>query len=281
MIARVVALALNTFREAVRDRVLYLLLVVGLGAVAFSKFLGEISVGDQLHVVVNTGLTAVSLLGVMISIFVGTGLIHKEIDKRTVYTIISKPVRRGEFVLGKYIGLLLTISVCMALLSAGFLVYYRIVAEAVPVPGRPGAPGPGLWYWLHGGRITLPLLAALSFIFVEVAVVTAVAVLFSSASTPILSAVLTSVMFAAGRLSGWIPRFIEHLGARGSGSAFKNFLLQILYYATPNLEILDLRDEAVNLGALPDDLGWRLLYAVSYLTVMLLGAALVFGRRRF
>jgi len=106
VIGRVWAVALNTFREAVRDRILYLLLVVGVVAVAFSKFLGDISVGDRLHVIVDTGLTAVSLLGVMISVFVGTGLIHKEIDKRTVYTILSKPVRRGEFILGKYLGLL-------------------------------------------------------------------------------------------------------------------------------------------------------------------------------
>ncbi len=259
MPGRVWAVALNTFREAVRDRVLYLLLVVGIGAVAFSKFLGEISVGDTLHVIVNTGLTAVSLLGVMISIFVGTGLIYKEIDKRTIYTIISKPVRRGEFVLGKYLGLLLTIAVCMGLLSAGFLVYYPIL----------------------GGKVTWPLLAALAFIFVEVCVVTSIAVMFSSASTPILSAVLTSVIFAAGRMSGWIPRFIEHLNATGEPSTVKSFFLQILYYITPNLEILDLRDEAVNTGALAGDLGWRLLYALSYITIMLLVATLIFRRRRF
>jgi ABC-type transport system involved in multi-copper enzyme maturation permease subunit len=281
VIGRVWAVALNTFREAVRDRVLYLLLVVGVGAVAFSKFLGEISVGDHLHVIVNTGLTAVSLLGVMISVFVGTGLIYKEIDKRTVYTILSKPVRRGEFILGKYLGLLLTILVCMGLLSLGFLVYYRIVAGAAVVPKGEGAPPAGFWYPVHGGRITLPLLAALFFIFVEVCLVTAVAVMFSSASTPILSAVLTSVVFAAGRMSGWIPRFMDYLGVRGDSSAVQNFFLQILYYVTPNLEILDLRDDAVNVGVLPGDLGWRLLYALSYATVMLLVATLIFRRRRF
>lgn len=275
MIGRVWAMALNTFREAVRDRVLYLLLVVGLGAVAFSKFLGEISVGDTLHVIVNTGLTAVSLLGVMISIFVGTGLIYKEIDKRTVYTILSKPVRRGEFVLGKYLGLLLTIAICMGVLSAGFLIYYRILAGAAD-PQRSG-----LWYWLHAGRITVPLVVALAFIFVEVCVVTSVAVMFSSASTPILSAVLTSVIFAAGRMSSWIPRFIEELESQGTASEFKKSILQGLYYITPNLSILDLRDEAVNIGTLPGDLGWRLLYALSYITIMLLTATLIFRRRRF
>jgi ABC-type transport system involved in multi-copper enzyme maturation permease subunit len=281
VIGRVWAVALNTFREAVRDRVLYLLLVVGVGAVAFSKILGDISVGDRLHVIVDTGLTAVSLLGVMISVFVGTGLIYKEIDKRTVYTILSKPVRRGEFVLGKYLGLLLTIAVCMAVLSAGFLLYYRVVAGAAPVERGPGLPEPGAWYALHGGRVTLVMLVALLFIFVEVCVVTAVAVMFSSASTPILSAVFTSAVFAAGRLSYWIPRLIDYLGARGQSGPVRRLLLHLLYYATPNLQILDLRNEAANVGLLPGDLGWRLLYAACYAGIMLVLAALIFRRRRF
>jgi ABC-type transport system involved in multi-copper enzyme maturation permease subunit len=280
VIGRVWAVALNTFREAVRDRILYLLLVVGVVAVAFSKFLGDISVGDRLHVIVDTGLTAVSLLGVMISVFVGTGLIHKEIDKRTVYTILSKPVRRGEFILGKYLGLLLTITVCMGVLSLGFLIYYRAVAGLEEF--RPGdEQSSSMLFAIHGGRITLPLLTALLFCFVEVCVITAVAVMFSSASTPILSAVLTSVIFAAGRLCAWIPRFIEYLGARGDATTAKVFVLQTLYYITPNLEALDLRDHAANLHTLPPDVFWRLLYAASYSAIMLLVAALIFRRRRF
>jgi ABC-type transport system involved in multi-copper enzyme maturation permease subunit len=211
----------------------------------------------------------------MISIFVGTGLIHKEIDKRTVYTILSKPVRRGEFVFGKYLGLLLTILMCTGLLSLGFLIYYRAVA------GPAEADVQGGWYWVHGGRITWPLLVALFFIFVEVCVVTAVAVMFSSASTPILSAVLTSVIFAAGRMSTWIPEFIRELARRGEASELKYFVLQLLYYLTPNLSIMDLRDHAVNTGVLPQDLTWRLVYALSYSAMVLLAASLVFRRRRF
>jgi ABC-type transport system involved in multi-copper enzyme maturation permease subunit len=259
VIGRVWALALNTFREAVRDRILYLLLVVGLAAVAFSKFLGEVSVGDALHVVADTGLTAVSLLGVMISVFVGTGLIYKEIDKRTVYTILSKPVGRGEFILGKYLGLLLTAAVCMALLAAGFLAYFPLL----------------------GGKVTAPLVAALGFSLVEVAVVISLAVMFSSASTPILSAVLTTVVFAAGRLSSWIPWFMDYLGRTGSDrTGVTGFVLQVLYYVTPNLSVFDLRDEAVNTGQMPEALAWRAVYAAAYVAAMLLAATLIFRRRR-
>jgi ABC-type transport system involved in multi-copper enzyme maturation permease subunit len=259
MIARVWALALNTFREAVRDRVLYLLLVVGLAGVAFSHFLGEVSVGDPLHVVADTGLTAVSLLGIMISVFVGTGLIYKELDKRTVFTILSKPVRRGEFVLGKYLGLVLTAMVCMTILSIGFLVYFH----------------------LHGGKVNWPLVAALVFSIIEVTLIIAVAVMFSSASTPILSAVLTSVVFAAGRLSHWIPDFMDYLGRIRTGGLASQFFLQVLYYLTPNLSMFDLRDPAVNAVGLPPDLSLRILYAAGYAAVMLLAATLIFRRRRF
>jgi ABC-type transport system involved in multi-copper enzyme maturation permease subunit len=286
VIARVGALALNTFREAVRDRVLYLLLVVGLAAVAFSRILGEISVGDSVHVIADTGLTAVSLLGVMISIFVGTGLIYKEIDKRTVYTILSKPVRRGEFIFGKYLGLMLTATVCMLLLSVGFLVYYRVMAGAVELPpGQGPASGLGrLAFFLHGGRITWPLVAALLFSLLEVALIVSVAVLFSSASTPILSAVLTTVIFAAGRLSHWIPDFMEQMGRTRTGGSALQFILQLLYYLTPNLGLFDLRDAAVNA---PDqmpaagDLLRIALYGGGYAAAMLVGATLIFRRRRF
>ncbi len=261
MISRVLALALNTFREAVRDRVLYLLLVVGLAAVAFSRILGGLSVGDPLHVVADTGLTAVSLLGVMISIFVGTGLIYKEIDKRTVYTILSKPVRRGEFILGKYLGLVLTALVCMAVLSAGFLAYFP----------------------LQGGKVNWPLAAALVASMVEVGVIISVAVMFSSASTPILSAVFTSIVFAAGRLSYWIPDFMESLTRMKTGGGGLQAVLQVLYYITPNLRIFDLRDHAVNAVAMPvaGDLALRALYGACYAAVMLICATLVFRRRRF
>jgi ABC-type transport system involved in multi-copper enzyme maturation permease subunit len=259
MAGRIWAVALNTFREAVRDRILYLLLIVGLAAVVFSKLLGDISVGDQLHVVADTGLTAVSLLGVMISIFVGTGLIHKEIDKRTIYTILSKPVLRGEFVLGKYLGLLMTSAACTGLLSAGFLAYYPAV----------------------GGKVGWPMAVALLFIMVEVGVITAMAVMFSCASTPILSAVLTAIVFAAGRMVGWIPRLIDHLNTYGEPGVLKSFLLHLLCVIAPNLEILDLRDSAVNAVPLPGDLGWRLIYAAVYASLMLLTGTLVFRRRRF
>ncbi|HOX07459.1 MAG TPA: ABC transporter permease subunit, partial [Planctomycetota bacterium] len=200
--------------------------------------------------------------GVMLSVFVGTGLIYKEIDKRTVYTILSKPVRRGEFILGKYLGLVLTAGVCMAVLSAGFLVYYP----------------------LHGGAVTWPLLAALLFSLLEVAVIIAVAVMFSAASTPILSAVLTTVVFAAGRLSHWIPDFMDQLGRTRTGGSVLQFLLQLLYYLTPNLGIFDLRDAAVNdPGRMPaaGDLLRIAFYGAGYAAAMLLGATLIFRRRRF
>src|ERR1051326_3830858 len=108
MSARLSAIAVNTFREAVRDRVLYNLVIFVLLLVASAPLFSEISIGMERLILVNVGLSAISLFGVIIAIFIGIGLVSKEIEKRTLYTILSRPVRRWEFIVGKYLGLLLT-----------------------------------------------------------------------------------------------------------------------------------------------------------------------------
>src|SRR6478609_9522314 len=116
---RVFSISLNTFREAVRDRVLYNLVLFVLLITASAIFLGEITAGNEARVIVNLGLTAMLLFGTFISIFVGVGLVSKEIEKRTVYAMFAKPVKRGEFVVGKYFGLCLTILVNVAVMGLG------------------------------------------------------------------------------------------------------------------------------------------------------------------
>ena len=104
------AIATNTYREAIRDKILYLLLVFGALSIASSKLLGFISIGDDLKIIVDISLASISLFGALIAIFVGTSLVYKEVDKRTIYTIISRPIDRYEFILGKYLGLVMLIA---------------------------------------------------------------------------------------------------------------------------------------------------------------------------
>lgn len=285
MIGRLLAIAQNTFREARRDRALYVFFFFVAAVILASRLLAYISIGDKGKVIADVGLAAISVLGVLIAIFVGTGLIHKEIDKRTAYTILSKPVARWEFVIGKYLGLAAVVTVNWLAMSLFFLAYLATLARA--------GLGPGEAANFHAGG----LLFALLFVWVEILVVTALAILFGAAASPILSAVFTFAAFAAGRLSDWIPRLAQEAreagsaaGARGLDAVFEaglsllrpvsGLLADALMLLVPNLTLFDVRDAAVHGEALPGDWPWRLLYAAGYVASALLAASLLFRRRR-
>ncbi|PYS80101.1 MAG: hypothetical protein DMF66_00510, partial [Acidobacteria bacterium] len=169
---RVLAIARNTFREAVRDRVLYNLVLFVLLLTGGAVFLGELSAAQEAKIIVDMGLSAMLLFGVFIAIFVGVGLVYKEIERRTIYAIFSKPVGRGEFLAGKYLGLCLTLAVNVAVMGAG-------VSLAL--------------LYVRGGYdpLALNIWPAVALVYVELMIVVAVALLFSSFSTPALSALLT------------------------------------------------------------------------------------------
>src|SRR5690349_21794634 len=147
------AIAMNTFREAVRDKILYVLLAFGVIMILVSRAIGWVSFGGSEKIQTDIGLTAIWMFSGMVSIFIGTGLIYKEIDKRTIYTILAKPAQRWQFLAGKYFGLLITTLVNLVLLSAAFLLYL----------------------WICGAPVTVALLQALCLTFVEMMVVTAIA----------------------------------------------------------------------------------------------------------
>src|SRR5260370_5686538 len=161
---RVAAIASNAFREAVRDRVLYNLVVFALLLIAGAIFLGELSAGQEAKIIVDLGLSAILLFGVFIAIFVGVGLVYKEIERRTLYAILSKPVGRGEFLLGKYLGLCLT-------LLANVIVMGAAVSLALIYARRGWDPLAGhIW-------------PAILLIYVAMMILTGVALLFSSFSS--------------------------------------------------------------------------------------------------
>src|SRR5882724_5165241 len=164
---RVAAIARNAFREAVRDRILYNLVLFVLLLTAAAVFLGELSGGQELKIIVDLGLSAMLLFGAFISIFVGVGLVYKEIERRTLYAILSKPIGRGEFLLGKYLGLCLTLLINVAIMGVGVslaLIYVRRGFD--PLVAR-------IW-------------PAIFLIYVELAILTGVAMLFSAFSSPAL-----------------------------------------------------------------------------------------------
>ena len=191
---RVTAIARNAFREAVRDRVLYNLVLFVLLLTGASVFIGELSGGQERKVIVDLGLSAMLLFGVFIAIFVGVGLVYKEIERRTIYAVFSKPVGRGEFLVGKYFGLCVTLLLNVAVMGVGVslaLVYVK-----------------GGW-----DPLILTIWPAVLLIYMELMLLTSIALLFSSFSSPALSALLTFFVFIIGHFSADLKSLAGSLGS--------------------------------------------------------------------
>jgi ABC-type transport system involved in multi-copper enzyme maturation permease subunit len=255
-ISRVSSIAFNTFREAVRDRILYNLVLFVLMITASAVFLGDLTAGQEVRTIVDLGLGAMLVFGVFISIFVGVSLVSKEIEKRTVYAIFSKPIGRGEFIVGKYLGLCLTLFVNVLVMGVG-------VSLAL--------------LYVGGGNLLLSLWSAIFLIFLELMILTAVAILFSSFSSPALSALLAFFVFIIGHFSASLRDFANNLG-----SSFARFFFEALYYIFPNLSFYTFRTNAAHGDVPPASmLGGALLYAIFYIAIMLSITILVFSRRNF
>jgi ABC-type transport system involved in multi-copper enzyme maturation permease subunit len=255
MLNRVSAISFNTFREAVRDRVLYNLIFFALLLVASALLVGQISIGIERIVLINLGLTAVSVFGIVIAIFIGIGLVSKEIDKRTLYTVLARPVRRWEFILGKFLGLVGTLVVNTLFMAIGFFAALLYLVHRFQ---------PGDAY----------LLVALYFIVLQFVVVTALALLFSSFSSPLLSAVFAFALFIIGTFAEDLRSFAALVhgpaGWIATGAA----------WLVPNFAALNVISSVAHAkpvtGALiAYNTGYALLYAAAAVST----AALIFEHR--
>ena len=252
---RIAAIASNTFREAVRDRVLYNLIGFAVLMAGASILVGQISIDIEKLVVVNLGLTVVSLFGVVIAIFIGIGLVSKEIDKRTLYTVLSRPVQRWEFILGKFFGLAGTLAVNTACMAVGVFLSLMYVAH-------------------HLDKSDSSILVALYFIVLQFVIVTALALLFSSFSSPLLSAVFAFSLFVIGSFSA------DLRGFAGMSKGAAHWLITGVSYIVPNFSALNVITSAAH----GDPIAGHLIlantgYALLYTATVLCGAVLIFERR--
>src|SRR5437868_8121461 len=205
----------NTFREAVRDRVLYHLTFFALLLVGSTPLFGKISIGLERIVLVNLGLPAITVFGMVIAIFIGIGLVSKEIEKKTLYTVLSRPVRRWEFILGKYFGLSLTLAVNTFFMAMGFFAALLYVAHSFT-------------------RADLSLFTALHFIMLQFMMIVAITLLFSTFSSPLLSALFAFGYFLIGN-------FAEDLrGAADLLEGFSRTLVLGISYLVPNFTALNI-----------------------------------------
>ena len=250
-------IAFNTYREAVRDRVLYNLIVFALLIVGSALLFGQISIEIERIVLINMGLTAISIFGIVISIFVGISLVWKEIDRRTIYTVLAHPVRRWEFIFGKFLGLFGTLTFNALLMSVGFF-------------------GALLYLSRHFSRPDLYILAAIYFVLLQLMMMTALAMLFSTYSSPLLSSIFAFATFAIGTFSEDLHNFAA--AAHGIGKP----IMTAVAYLVPNFSSLNVISQVAH--GIPVEAGLILhntVYAVTYTLVALFCAAAIFENRNF
>lgn len=268
MIGLAWVVALNTFREAVRDRVFYNLLLFAVLLVGTSLAIGQLAAGQDVKIIKDLGLAASLLFGVGIAIFIGIQLVAREVERRSVHATLSKPLPRPVFLLGKYLGLLLTLAVNMVVMTVALfvvlVVYWRVTPMAIQAVWTAPAVDPRL-------------LVALGLIYVELAVVTAIALLFSTYSSALLSASFTTAIWVAGHFVGDL-RTLDTIGASGATV----WIARAVSWVLPNLALFDVKAQVVHGIPVPwpQVLG-AVAYGVGYSTAMLALAVAIFQRRDF
>ncbi|HET7440838.1 MAG TPA: ABC transporter permease [Terriglobales bacterium] len=255
MSARIIHIASNTFREAVRDRVLYNLIAFAVLLSGAAILVGQISIDIEKLVVVNLGLTAVSLFGVVIAIFIGIGLVSKEIEKRTLYTVLSRPVRRWEFIVGKFFGLAGTLVVNTFLMAIGVFAALLYVAQHYHKPDA----------WI---------LVALYFIILQFLIICSLSLLFSSFSSPILSAIFAFSLFIIGS-------FAEDLrGFAAMTHGITRWFATAAAYLVPNFSALNVISSVAHEQPVAGNLVlYNTAYALTYAAMAICGAVLIFEHR--
>jgi ABC-type transport system involved in multi-copper enzyme maturation permease subunit len=255
VIGRIWAMAINTAREAIRNKLLYTLLFFALAMMLFGTVLSALSYVDRERMVQDFAFASIRLFSVAIAVFVGVGLIHKEVERRTVYTILSKPLSRAEFLIGKYTGLVL-------------IIWLQVVIMALFFSGVS---------LLLGAPLGFAHLAALILTAVELALIVALATLFSSFTTPLLASFFSCGIWLAGHLT----RDLRDHGA-SSASALVRDGTAWMHRILPDLESFNLSIEAAHqLPVAASDIWFPALYGAGYVAVILAFAVMIFERRDF
>ncbi|HVN85631.1 MAG TPA: ABC transporter permease subunit [Candidatus Binatia bacterium] len=254
--SKIVAIALNTAREAIRNKILYSILLFAVLVVAVAGTLGSFSIGDQMKFVKDFCLMSISLFGVVIALVLGVNLLAKELGRRTIFNVLSKPVARWQFIVGKFLGLFATSTLIVAFMSGGLVGFLR----------------------LYEGRADWELIVAALAIDCELMLVIAVALFFSSVVvTPTLAGMFTAAVFVAGRSSSYLLLFTT-----SEYPPSVRYLFRGLYWLLPHLDRFNIADLVVYGDLLEARYAFALLaYALGYTGILLLLSIALFQRREF
>lgn len=245
----------NTFRETLRDKILFNLVIFAFALIAASVLLGTLTIGEQSRIVNDLGLAAINIVAVIVAIFVGTGLVTKEIERRTIYTILARPITRVQFIVGKYVGL-------------GFIVITNVTMMFVMFLAT---------VWLSGNVIHGAFFQAVELIVIEALIIMGIALLFSTFSSTVLSATMTLGLYVIGHLTTDLRNIAEK-----SQNPLTETAITALYYVCPNLEVLNIKGQAAS--GVPVEVAFQALltsYGLLYAGILLTGACMIFRRRDF
>ena len=253
MKSNIMTLAGSTFLETVRDKIFYLVAVFGFIMLASTAILSPLTVGAQGKIMADVGLASMVVFGLLVVVFVGSNMVRKELDKGTIVTILSKPVGRREYLVGKFIGLNLTLMTMLAIMGLIFL----------------------LMLFLAPGSFSFRFLGAFYLTLLELTLINAVVVFFSTSVSPILAAVFTLGVFSVGHLSQSIRDF-----GQLQDSLFQRQVSDLVYYLTPNLEVFNLRGAVVHGAAVSaEHLVMATIYSLAWTTLLLVVAGSIFSRK--
>lgn len=245
----------NTFQETIRDRVMYNILFFAVFIIGISLVIGSWSLNQQVKLVKDFGLAAMSIFGLLIAVFIGIRLIYQDIERKTIYMLVTKPIHRWQIVLGKYAGLLLTVFANIFVMTVSLLVVDLLIEHHVD------------WGLLPG----------ILLILFEIMLVVAWALFFSSFTSPMLSAVLTVMIFIAGHLSPGLKLFTQLHPENAS-----NRILLFIYAILPNLENFNIKTAVVEHLALPPlTVPNAVLYGIAYSGILLIATSLILEKRNF
>ena len=266
--ASIRAVALAVFKESVRDRVPYSLVLFSVVLMGATFLMSRLTAGQDLKVIKDLGLATMNAIGLLIAIFIGTGLVSKEVERRSIYAIISKPLSRSSFILGKFAGLVFTLAANMALMTAAFYVMMIYMTWSTDDWIKQGWRAPAL---------DPRLLVAIALIGVQLMLTTAVALFFSTFSSPLLVMLLTFGVWVSGHFSADL-RNVQ--AAVDSPAAIA--LARGLYYVLPNLAAIDVKNEIVHGRALPwQSVSFGMASLLAYTGALVAAATFVFNRRDF
>lgn len=255
-LGRISVIAFNVFRETLREQVLYLTLLFTLILVAAVNLLPQLSASGEKKIIMDVGIAAIEIVGLIVAVFVGTALVNKEIDKRTIFVLIAKPMSRAEFILGKHLGITSVLALLVGVMSAILVVVLTLAKIPLPIPA---------------------ILVANFYIFWQLMLLGAIAILFGTFTSSLLAALLTFATYLMGNFS----KDLLALGEISKNESLQAFT-RLIYLILPDLSRANLKNEAVY-GVLPSlpDLFTNGVYILSYALLVLAIAILIFARKQF